>query len=104
MCRAAVMVCAKPIHGRDTPTVAGHESGKAVFGYRCHQVVADRTLMLKKLCGHDRTNCVRTDIFGTGCAAAVPVEPSERIRAARFERATKHVAIRHRPSIPLCQG
>jgi len=98
-CGAAVLVSAKPVPRGDTPPVAGHQAGESVLRHRCGQVVADRALMLEEVRGHDGADDVQADVLRTGRAAAVSVEAGDRVGATRFQLATEHVAISHRPII-----
>lgn len=94
-CGDTVLVGVQPAHGHHTPPVSRLQAGEAVLRARRTQIVADGRLVLEKLSRDDGAHGVATEILRPGAAAAVPVEPGERIGAALFQRPPKHVSIGH---------
>lgn len=93
--RDALALSSGPVHGRDTPAVARHESGEAVLRSRSRKVVADTALILQELGRDDGAHGVAPDILQSGATAAVAEEPGQRVCATRFKLATKDVAFCH---------
>src|ERR1700709_1081040 len=96
-----IVVRPEPVLRGDAPAVARKQARKPVLGHGCRQVVADGALVLKKFGGHHRADRVQTAVLVTGGTAAVPVEASHGLVAARFQWATQHVAIRQAITHPL---
>ena len=94
--RGTVVVGSQPVDGGHAPAVAGHQSGESVLRSRGAEVVADAPLVLEERLGHDRADRVAAPIFGAGVAAAVAIEPGERVVAAGLEFAAEHVPLAHR--------
>lgn len=80
-----------PTRRAEAPAVAGYESGKAVRGHRCAQVVALGAGELEEFGGHHDANTVHSGIVAAALAATVAVETRERVEAAQFELATENV-------------
>ena len=95
----AVVVGPQPVRRRHAPAVPRHQPGELVLRHGGGQVVADPALMLEELGGHHRADRVTPPVLGPGAAAAVPVEPGDRVSAARFQLPTQHIAIAHLSSI-----
>lgn len=68
---------------------------------RSDEVVADVVLMLEELAGDDGAHGVTADILGSTGAAAVAIEPGDRVGAAEFEGAAEDVELIAHPSILL---
>jgi len=100
--RHPVGVGLQPARRDDTPAVAGNQAREVVERQGGLQVVADAALVLEELGGHDRADCVTTEVLRTGAATAVAVEPGDRIRAAWLEVAAEDIAIAlHGLSLPV---
>ena len=75
------------------------QTGKAVFGHRRAQVVADAALMLEELRRRHHADQMH-GLLRPGRTAAVPVVTGERIRAAGLQLAAEDVQfIRHQASV-----
>src|SRR3984885_222559 len=97
--RAAVLVGAKPVHGRHAPAVPRHQPGKAELRHGGGEVVADAPLMLEELARHHRADGVTSPVLGAGGTAAVTIEPCQRVTATGLKLAAQHVPVAHPSSI-----
>ena len=96
----SIVMGSKPVACGDTPPIPRHQTGEQEPGHWCHEIIADRSLVLEELPGDHRTNGVAAEIFGTRGTAAIPKEPGNRIEAAGLQRPTQHIARRHDISMP----
>jgi hypothetical protein len=55
--------------------VTGLETREAILWARRDQIVTDGLLVLQKFVSQVNANCVLADIFGSGVAFAVAIEP-----------------------------
>src|ERR1700734_4061211 len=97
--RAAILVGAKPVHGRHAPAIPRHQPGKAELRHGSGEVVADATLVPEELSGHHRAEGVTPPVLGSGRAAAVTVEPCQRVTSTGLKLAAQHVPVAHPSSI-----
>jgi hypothetical protein len=96
---SSIAVSAQPVHGRDTPAIAGHEARELVFGNWRAQVVADAALVGQELGRYDRADGVAAQVIRPGAAAAITEESGYRVGTTWFQLATEHVPIAHPSSI-----
>src|ERR1700722_18192911 len=99
MRRGAIVMSPEPVRGGHAPPVSRHEPREPIRGYRRTQIVADTALVRQELFRHYGADRVTALVFRAASAAPVPVEASDRVGAARFQRAAEHVAIAHPSSI-----
>jgi hypothetical protein len=97
--RRAIKMSSQPVRSGNTPSIAGHESGKLVSGHWRAQIVANAALMLKELTGDHCANRVTADVLGAGVATPVSVEPGDRVVTAGLQFTAEHITIAHRRSI-----
>ena len=74
-----------------TPRIARRQSGKAEFGARCAEVVADIFGIGQKLGRHDRADRVAALIGGTGVARPVAEKARDGVAATDGQRAAKDI-------------
>src|ERR1700678_615189 len=97
--RAAILVGAKPVHGRHAPAVPRYQPGEAELRHGSGEVVADTPLVLEELARHDRADGVTPPVLGSGRACAVTVEPSQRVTPTGLKLSAQHVPVAHPSSI-----
>jgi hypothetical protein len=90
-----VTVGPQPVRGGHAPPVAGDQAGESVLRRRRGQVVADAALVRQELDRHHGADRVAARVLGAGCAAAVPVEASDRVAATGLQLAAEHITIHH---------
>ena len=75
----------------NAPAVAGRQTGKAVFGARCNQVVTDGSLVAQEFVIHNHADCVLTVIVRTGVALTVTIETCNRIGTTSLKDSSQNV-------------
>src|ERR1700678_3241122 len=99
--RAAILVGAKPVHGRHAPAVPRYQPGEAELRHGSGEVVADAPLVLEELARHHRADGVTPPVLGSGRAAAATVEPCQRVTSTGLKLAAQHVPVAHPSSIGI---
>lgn len=84
-----------PVRRGDAPAVTGHQAGEAVLRSWCRQVVADAALVLQELRGDYRADRVAAHVLRARSAAAVAVEPGQRVGSAPSQGPSEHVEFGH---------
>src|SRR5581483_3524154 len=86
--RDAGLVGLAPRAGAYAPAIAWLEAGKVVHGNGRDEIVALPPRELQEIRRHLRADDVQPEVLRTGVATAVTIEPRQRTRRARRERAT----------------
>src|SRR5712692_7829626 len=81
-----------PAGGAQAPAIARLQSGKPGGRDRRRQIVAGGARKRQEIGVDPGAYGVDAEIFRTGLAAAGPVKPGQRLRAAFAERLAEHVA------------
>jgi hypothetical protein len=82
--RCSVVVSPEPVCGSNTPPVSGHQPRETVLKNRRAQVVADGPLVLEKLAGDYRTNCVTPEVLRPRRTTPITIEARHRVGTTRF--------------------
>src|SRR5882757_6884102 len=82
----------RPARRAQAPLVPRPQPGEAVLRPRGGQVVAHLVAELEELPGHPHADGVHAGVLPAGVAAAVAVEPGERIGTAGLQLTTEHIA------------
>src|SRR5262249_49965902 len=98
---AAPSRCAEPVHRRHAPPVARLQPGEHELRHRGDQVIADPPLVLEELGSDHRADRVASEVLRPRVAAAVAVEPRDRVVAARLKLSAENVPLAHQISIAL---
>jgi hypothetical protein len=85
----------EPVAGGNTPSISRRKPWEPELGHRGDQVVPDRLLVLKELCGHHRTDGVAPPILGCRSTRTVPEPPGHWIAAAGLKFTAEHIEISH---------
>src|SRR5579883_29714 len=80
-----------PARGAEAPAVAGLQPGEAVLREGCAEVVAGLLRERQELRRHDAANRVQAKVLLAGVAAAVAIEPGDRVDRAGSERPAQDV-------------
>src|SRR3954471_14803388 len=91
--RSPRLVGLQPPSGDDTPPVAGPQSREGELRPWRGQVVAEVPLHRQELRRHHRADRVAAEVLRPAGAQPVPVEPGERVGAARLQLTAQHVAL-----------
>ncbi len=86
--RGSIMMRSKPIGGGHAPPVSGHQTREPKLRHGGAEVVADRHLMRQKLGRDDGANGVTPSVLGSRRAAAISVEPSDRVGSTLLQLST----------------
>ena len=77
--------------GTKTPAIPRGQTGKAIFGARCGQVIADIFGIGEELSRHDRTNGMAALILSAGVAVPIAKEAGERAKRAGRQRPAQYI-------------
>jgi hypothetical protein len=80
-----------PATDAQTPAVPRLEAGKSYLRVRRNEIIATGDRKLQKLGGHDRTDCMKTEISWSCATEAITIEAGRWIRAATLQISAKNI-------------